>query len=71
MKSNITIVSSCDSFIVYFKLKLNFFIIKVWKYAEERRPKRRWNKIGFVKLVVIIFFIFNTRCGYVIAFDFR
>ena len=43
-----------------------FFIMKSWKWTEEAGPKRRY---GFVEWVVILF-IFNTRCDYVIPSDF-
>ena len=41
MRLNITIVTSCDLFIVIYLINFIFFIIKAWKWTEETRPKRR------------------------------
>ena len=54
MRLKITIVTSCDSFIVIF-VPYFFIIIKTQKWTEETRPKCREITYGFVKLVVIFF----------------
>ena len=43
-------------------LYLNFFINRVWKWIEETRPKRCWNKIWICQIGCDFFTLFNFDC---------
>ena len=66
MGSNITIVSLLLRIVIWLLQYLHFifFIIRDWKWTEEKRPKRRLNKIWICQ--VNWFFLLFTICDYVI-----